>query len=163
MPQEQPKGGETWIIGYGNTFRRDDGIGPYVVQGLRRSLRPGKKVRLLETFQLGPDLVQELAHAERIVFVDATTETLEDGRQWLSIRPEPGGLPYLTHHLKPHFLLGLLRELYRRSPAAWLISIEGRDFRFGEGLSPEAAARARRVVQEIGRLIHARNGKQGPR
>ncbi len=103
--------------------------------------------------QLGADLVEPLCEADLILFVDATIENLDGGRAWSRIYPETQLLPYLTHHVRPSYLLGLIQALYHRSPPAWLVSIQGHDFGFGEGLSPGAEKSAEDVNGEILQFI----------
>ena len=143
----------SWIIGYGNPQRRDDGIGPFVVDRLKGVLKHKKEVGLLALHQLAADVVEELYEADRILFVDATVENLEGGRAWSRIYPETQLLPYLTHHIHPSYLLGLIQDLYHRSPPAWLVSIQGHDFGFGEGLSTVAEKSAEDVNGEILQFI----------
>jgi hydrogenase maturation protease len=142
-----------WIIGYGNPQRRDDGIGPSIVNRLKGVLNHKKTVGLLAVHQLGADQVEELQDAARILFVDATINALKGGRVWSKVHPETHILPYLTHHIHPSYLLGLMQSLYHRSPPAWLVSIQGYDFGFGEGLSPEAEKKAGKVCWEILQFI----------
>lgn len=146
-----------WIIGYGNPQRRDDGIGPFVVNSLKDVLKHKKAVSLLALHQLGADRVEELCNADRILFVDATINALEGGRVWSKVHPETQILPYLTHHIHPSYLLGLIQALYHRSPPAWLVSIQGYDFGFGEGLSPGAEQMAKAVSSEIIQFIDKRD------
>lgn len=153
VPPITPESSHFWIIGYGNTNRRDDGIGPYVVSRLNNILKHRKEIRLLALHQLGPDLVEELRHANLLILVDAATDEVEGGWQWVKVEPKLRDLPYLTHYLKPSFLLGLLQSIYHQCPQTWLVSVHGRDFGFGEGLSPEAKKRAHGVVTEIVQFI----------
>jgi len=146
-----------YIVGYGNRQRRDDGVGPYVLEKLRGVLEQKKGVCLLAFPQLSVDLVEDLREAERILFVDASIDDLEDGRKWSKLNPEMQVLPYLTHHASPAFLIGLMQTLYGRSTCAWLVSIHGIDFGFGEGLSPEAARTADQVSLEILEFICQKN------
>lgn len=142
-----------WIVGYGNRQRRDDGIGPFVVDKLRSVLKREKEVRLLALPQLRVDVAEELREADLIWFVDATIDDLEGGWARSKLHPETQFLPYLTHHVHPSFLLALIEALYHRSPCAWLVSVQGCDFGFGNGLSPEAEKRAEEVSSKIIRLI----------
>jgi len=142
-----------WIIGYGNPQRRDDGIGPFVVNRLKSVLKHKKGVHLVAVDQLAVDLVEQLCEADRILFVDATIENLNGGRAWRRIYPETQILPYLTHHINPSYLLGLIRTIYHRSTPAWVVSIQGFDFGFGEELSPGAEKRAEKVSWEILQFI----------
>jgi hydrogenase maturation protease len=142
-----------WIIGYGNPQRQDDGIGPFVVNRLKGFLKHKKEVGFLALHQLAADQVEQLRKADLILFVDATVENLDGGRAWSRIYPETQLLPYLTHHIHPSYLLGLIQDLYHRSTPAWLVSIQGCDFGFGEGLSPGAEKRAEKVSLEIVQFI----------
>ena len=103
--------------------------------------------------QLGAHLIEPLREADLILFIDATIDNLEGGRVWCKIHPEAHILPYLTHHIYPSYLLGLIQDLYRRSTPAWLVSIQGYDFSFGEGLSPEAEQEAEKASLEIIQFI----------
>jgi hydrogenase maturation protease len=138
-----------WIIGYGNPQRGDDGCGWHVAARLLRLFGEERGVTILHLHQLDPTLAEDLQYAEGIIFVDATVQELPRGMEWRRIRPETGVFLCGTHHLKPAALMGLLHEVYGRSPAAWLVSVEGQDFGFGEGLSAVARKRVRRVSREI--------------
>jgi len=139
----------SWIIGYGNIQRRDDGIGPYIVGRLKKILKRKKEIRFLALQQLGVDMVEELREANHIIFVDATIKAQKDGWNWVILQPKTGFLPYLTHHIHPSFLLGFLRSLYHRSPHASSVTVQGSDFEFGEGLSALAKKRAEKAISEI--------------
>jgi len=81
--------------------------------------------------------------------VDATVEPLERGLQWTRVQPTQDLSACDTHHLQPEGLAGLLQSLYQRSPAMWVVSVQGSDFGFGEGLSLEAQEKAQRASAEI--------------
>jgi len=149
----KPESSHFWVIGYGNTLRRDDGIGPYVVNRLNGILKHEKEIRTLALHQLGPDLVEELRWAKLVIFVDATTNEVDWGWQWIKVEPELRDLPYLTHYLTPQFLLGLLQSIYQQCPQTWLVSVHGQDFGFGKGLSLEAEKRAHGALSEIVQFI----------
>lgn len=120
------------IVGYGNPLRRDDGIGPRVAE--RFADHPG--VRVVTTHQLVPELAEAVAAAERVVFVDATAgggDAVSASILTPTDRPAAVG-----HAGDPGWLLGLAAAVYGRRPAAWLVGVPGRDFGFGDGLSPEA-------------------------
>ena len=144
---------ESWIIGYGNPQRRDDGIGPYIVGRLNKQLKQRADIRFRILHQLEPALVEDLRYADSIVLVDATTNRLRDGWECAEIKPESGRIPYTTHHFDPAFMLALLYSIYHRSPQTWLASVQGDDFGFGEGLTPEAEKRANKAVLEIVKLM----------
>jgi Ni,Fe-hydrogenase maturation factor len=63
------------VIGYGNTLRTDDGVGPYVATAVASWGLPG--VVSVGVHQLTPELSELLASAELAVFVDARLATLD--------------------------------------------------------------------------------------
>ena len=142
-----------WIIGYGNPQRRDDGIGPYIVNRLQPFFKHRKDVHLLVLHQLEPDIIDTLKTADTLVFVDATVEALPEGRHWVEVQPELNTMPCLIHESAPAFILGLLQCLYHRHPKAWMVSVEGADFGFGNGLSSDARKRAEQVIGEIAEFV----------
>ncbi|MCU0594382.1 MAG: hydrogenase maturation protease [Desulfobacterota bacterium] len=149
MAAEKPELQSAWIIGYGNPHRRDDGIGPYVVEQLSGELGEGAGIALRSLHQLDPVLAEEVQAAEVLILVDATVEPLERGVQWTRVRPKQDLPACDTHHLRPEGLASLLASLYQRSPEMWVVSVQGSDFGFGEGLSFEAQEKAQRASAEI--------------
>lgn len=145
------------IIGYGNPQCRDDGIGAYVVAKLDammgEMLENRGDIQTVAVHQLGPELVEELKSASSILFVDASMQPIKGGWQWTRVAPESRHLHHLLHHFNPGLLLGLLGSIYHHNPETWMVSIEGDDFDFGEGLTPEAENRACKVVAEIVKVL----------
>lgn len=142
-----------WIIGYGNPHRRDDGIGPQVADQLKRRFGGVGGVNMMSLHQLGPELAEDLREATGVIFIDAAQGPLPIGCSWSKIRPVLG-MHRIAHSLNANALLGLTRLLYNRCPPAWMVSVEGSDFSFGEGLSKAAADRANRATGEIARVIN---------
>ena len=149
MPAEKPESYSTWIIGYGNRHRRDDGIGPYVVEQVSADRGELTGIALRSLHQLDPVLAEEVQGAEILIFVDATVEPLERGLRWTKVQPKQDLSACDTHHLEPEAFAGLLESLYQGSPTMWLVSVQGSDFGFGEGLSVEAREKAQRASAEI--------------
>ena len=133
MLRERPQTASTWVIGYGNPHRRDDGLGPYVVNRLCDELHSTGRMAFCSLHQLDPVLVDELQMADLIILVDATVEDLEGGVRWTKVRPGIEISSRGTHHLKPSTLLGLLEAfIIDRHPHGWslfrgVISDLGRD------------------------------------
>ena len=152
-PRDGAASSPLWIIGYGNPQRRDDGLGPYVISLLEERLEGRPGIETLALHQLVPELVEDLKNAGRVLLVDAALEESPPGWQWRNVEPELISWPSLSHGVSPGVLLGLLLSLYERKPEMRLISIQGDDFEFGEGLSPEAEKRAHKVVEEIVKFV----------
>ena len=136
------------IIGYGNELRRDDGVGLCVAREVAGWNMPG--VRALALHQLTPELADDIARAERVVFIDAAAGAKE--MRVRRIEPaEPGRT--VNHVSNPQELLALSAALYGARPAAWLIAVPARDFGFGCGLSLETSAGMSRVLRHLRRWI----------
>ncbi len=154
----------TLVIGFGNAFRRDDGVGYAVLNALRDRLgRPpldadddgydelGHPVDTLLLHQLVPELAANLADYGLVVFVDAHMGTIPD-----PIRQEELTACYkaatVSHQVHPCTLLAMAQELYGHSPRGVLLSIRGYDFEFGEGLSPATQALVPEAVDRLAEL-----------
>lgn len=149
------------MIGFGNIYRRDDGVGFAVINALRERLKMpplgiqddgfndlGHDVDTVVVHQLVPELAEVVARYDRIVFVDAHISSIPD-----SIKIEEVAICYKTtsvlHQLHPCALLALTYELYNCAPHGILVSVRGGDFDFGEGLSEQTAALVPKVVKSI--------------
>ena len=142
-----------WIIGFGNPHRRDDGIGPHVTDRLKRRFDGAEGVNIVSLHQLGPELAEDLRAATGVIFIDAAQGPLPGGCSWSEVRPV-SDMRRIVHSLTANALLGLTQLIYDRCPPAWMVSVQGSDFGFGEGLSRAAAESANRVTGEIARVIH---------
>jgi hydrogenase maturation protease len=142
-----------WIVGYGNPQRRDDGIGPYAAIRLRDLLSGTRSVHVRPCHQLDPTLVEDLKDAGGVLFIDATVEPLADGWQRSALQPGIDEWPYLVHGFQAPLLLGLIKAFYGRCPEAWMVSVQGDDFGFGEGLSDGARQRTHEAVKAVAEFI----------
>ncbi len=119
------------VVGIGNTLRCDDGVGIRVVE----SLPPDARAERLTVQQLTPGLLEPLAQAGRILFVDA--DAGNDSVRLLPLRPA-GREARLGHAVSAEELLEWILIEHDACPPAWMLSVPGRSFGFGEELSPEA-------------------------
>jgi hydrogenase maturation protease len=140
---------ELLVIGYGNELRGDDGVGPRVARAVAGWHRPG--VRALAVQQLTPELADELADVERVVFVDAAADA-EGVVCWRHVHPA-GEPARLGHTGDPGWLLGLVDALNGRSPRAWMATIPARELGYGEYLSPAAERGVAVVLHRIADLV----------
>jgi hydrogenase maturation protease len=128
------------IVGYGNTLRGDDGLGPRVAEAVANWHLPN--VRALSLHQLTPELAEALASAEVVIFVDARPSDPQTEPSpsvtFTPITAQDDEALAATHVSDPRRLLALTRHVYGRSPQAWLISVPGVNFDFGESLSAQA-------------------------
>lgn len=142
--------GAILVIGYGNTQRGDDGIGPRVAAAITAAHLPG--VRVVTLFQLVPELAADLAESRLAVFVDAVADPTRSDIELRPIAPaETTG--WSTHSADPRVLLALTQAVYGPVPAAWWAIVPGRYFGLGEQLSPLAEEGIRQAVDRIETLI----------
>jgi hydrogenase maturation protease len=140
-------------LGYGNPFRQDDGIGhhlaPLLVEDLERA---GKGARLWLGHQLLPEAALEIGPEDVLVFVDASLEEYDDGFMLERVQPDAASNQGLNiHSFGPSWFLALLEDLGTDYGDAWVLSVAGVSFDFGEELSPECERRselARKAFRE---------------
>jgi hydrogenase maturation protease len=120
----------------GNAIRADDGVGLAVAQGLE-TLLPGLEV--LEVQELLPEHAEAVIAFEGVLFLDASVAGTPGDVRAAPLVPRPAREAIL-HALTPEEILGLARALHGRAPPAALVTIAGREFAFGEALSPEVEA-----------------------
>lgn len=139
---------ELLVIGYGNSLRRDDGIGPRVAEIIEELNLPS--VRTLVCQQLSPEHADLVARARRVVFVDAAVDHL-DGVKLRKL--EPGDTTQLmAHAADPCTMLALARDVFGHAPEAWWLTIPAINLGFGTDLSQAAEAGIEIAVAEIRRI-----------
>jgi hydrogenase maturation protease len=133
------------VIGYGNSLRSDDGVGPKTAEALAELNLPG--VRTLSCHQLTPEMAVPIAAAQCVVFVDAAV----DSKTSVDLQElEPAGPGQtMAHAPDPRQLLKLAREIFGRTPSAFLITIPAENLDFGEQLSARAQQGSREALQKI--------------
>ena len=60
------------VLGYGNTIRRDDGVGPKVADAIAALALAG--VRTLACALLTPELADPISQVKAVIFVDAAVD-----------------------------------------------------------------------------------------
>jgi hydrogenase maturation protease len=134
-PEDRAVRNAILVIGYGNTLRGDDGVGPRAASAVAALGLPGVIAKAVP--QLIPELAEPLAAARLAIFIDACLGS--DGTD-VEIRPigpaDPSGV--LGHLEDPGRLLALTRAVFGTCPPSWLVTIPAADFAVGEGLSPTA-------------------------
>jgi Ni,Fe-hydrogenase maturation factor len=114
----------------------------------------GHPVDSVVLHQLVPELAETLKDYDLVVFVDAHVgelpEPLREERLEACFRA-----PLVSHQVHPCTLLALVREMYGRDVSGILLSLLGRSFDYGEGLSSETAALVPPAVERIRALAEA--------
>ncbi|MEU0184971.1 hydrogenase maturation protease [Streptomyces sp. NPDC006207] len=160
------------VIGVGNVFRRDDGVGWALIEALRghpAGVRLPKGTVLRESAGDPAQLIELWAHADRAVVVDACFPAAAcPGRvhRWC---PPPGEAPppaagrHSTHGLGLVHALHLADALGRRPACLVVYAVEGADRSLGQGLTPAVAGAVHPLAERIAEDLasHTRD-RRGP-
>lgn len=122
------------VYGIGNPGRRDDGLGPALVDLLEAARLEG--VAFDSNFQLNVEDALACSEHDTVIYADAS-ETGEAPFAFTEIEPARE-IAFTTHELSPGAVLALCEELYGKRPKAWMLAIRGYAWDIGEGLSPRA-------------------------
>jgi len=142
---------EIVVIGVGNEYRRDDGLGLLVARRLRGQTPPG--VTVLEKSGAGLALMDAWANAGRVILVDALSSGAEPGRIHrfeAGDRPLPAAMfGPSTHAFGINEALEMARQLDRLPGRVVVYGVEGGSFSTGLGLTPEVEAVVEVVVGRV--------------
>ncbi|AFY66411.1 hydrogenase maturation protease [Geitlerinema sp. PCC 7407] len=136
------------IIGFGNTLRGDDGVGPQVAEAIAQWQLAN--VRSRSVHQLTPELAAEIAQAQTVIFVDATVQG--ETVQWRAIAAGAEA-PCTAHYADPRSLLVISQILYGRSPQAYELLIPAVDFSFGETLSETTKNNLKVALEKLKKIL----------
>jgi hydrogenase maturation protease len=143
------------ILGYGNTLRRDDGVGPKVAEAIGALNLPG--VGTLACALLTPELADPISRASKVVFVDAAVDAPQEVQLRKLAAAETSQI--MAHAANPATMLALARDVFGHEPEGWLLTIPVKEMGIGEELSPFAQQGFAIALEEIKRLAA---GKQQP-
>lgn len=139
------------LVALGHEFRRDDGLGPLLLERF-----PQVKTHHSQGDPL--DLMAALDGHSEVVIVDAMDgDTPGRIHRWIwGETPPEKFAPRLSSHTLPLFSILELMEQSKRLPERVVVyAVEGKEFGWGQGLTPEVESAmpelARRVEEELAR------------
>jgi hydrogenase maturation protease len=140
------------ILGVGNPFRRDDGIGPAVINALQAD-PPLPDTDVLEGGTDGFALLDHVQHYDRVLVIDAVNMGLPPGTVRV-FAPADANMTIHADALSTHGfglaeMITLMERLQIRTDLH-IIGIQPKEVSFGQGLSPEVAAK----LDTILKLVH---------
>ena len=152
------------VIGIGNAYRSDDGVGLVAAQRLKNQRL--RSFRVLEHSGEGTDLMDCWKGADTVILLDAVVSGAKPGtlHRWNATwRPLPAPSFRGSSHAFSLVAAVELARVLRRLPQHLIAyGVEGRDFRAGMGLSDEAEEAVsevvERVLQEARQVSCGRNG-----
>jgi len=141
------------LVGYGNTLRSDDGVGPKVVEAIAALKLAGVETLICDL--LTPEVADPISHAETVVIVDAAI----DGSAEVQLRrlSPADSAQIMAHAADPRTVLALARDVFGHTPAAWWLTIPVKDIGIGEHFSDLACKGVGRAIQKILDLQRACN------
>ncbi|AFM16489.1 hydrogenase maturation protease [Mycolicibacterium chubuense NBB4] len=135
------------VIGLGNVWRRDDGVGPAVIAELLSAPPPGVRIR---TAAGEPDeLLETWTGAALAVVVDAASGP-EPGRvrRWVS-EALPSEVVLSSHGIGLTCAVSLGACLGRLPDRLVVVTVDGEDFGYGQEMSPAVGAAVCRAADAV--------------
>jgi len=137
------------IYGYGNPGRQDDGLGNAFIDSLETWAKHQKVEGLTfdSNYQLNIEDAAEVSDKDLVIFVDASTEDIED----FILTPVNAStkVAFTTHAASPGYIIDLCKQLYNRVPATYLMHIKGYEWEFREGLTEKALQNLEKAMKHI--------------
>jgi hydrogenase maturation protease len=136
------------VIGYGNSLRGDDGVGPRVAEAVEALNLPG--VTTLVAGMLTPELAANVSKADRVILVDAAIDATRE----VHVRPlaPADSSQIMAHAADPRTILALARDVFGHVPEAWWLTIPAMELGFSEQLSSLAEKGVGEAVTKIREL-----------
>jgi hydrogenase maturation protease len=144
------------VIGVGNPFRRDDGVGLYIAQTLQRQSWP--HVALITHAGEGAALVNIWTDFPEVLLIDAMRADLPAGTvQRFDVHEKPLPAPFFansSHVFGVAEAVELARTLGQLPPRCIVYGIQGQSFATGPGLTPAVQSAADRLIAELARAFN---------
>ncbi len=155
MPDTQTE--RILVIGIGNEFRRDDGVGIAVARQLKKILP--ETVKVIEQNGEASALMEAWKGAEFVIVIDAVSSGAKPGTiHRLSFKDESRfkiRSQGSTHSFGLTEAIALSRYLNCLPEEGLVFGIEGVDYAQGSGFSPDVLSSVDLVVEQIGDLLQS--------
>lgn len=124
------------ILACGNTLRGDDGIGPWLADWAAEQFSNDARVRVISRQQWTPELAEEIAAAESVIFIDCSATEPPGSVSMQEVHPAAPAQGLATHHIDAAELLALSQELYNSLPRnAHLVTVGAGSMELSEAFS----------------------------
>src|SRR5487761_1963133 len=124
------------ILACGNTLRGDDGVGPWLASWAEERFGGDARVRVVASQQWTLELVDEVAGAESVLFIDCSAASEPGANSVTSVEAAADSQGLGTHHLGASELMAVARDLYDSLPrAALLLTVGAGSLELGEDFS----------------------------
>ncbi len=151
------------VIGFGNKYLSDDGIGPIVIEKLEKiGFSKHKNIEIIDLGTSGTDLIFHIKECPRIIIIDALDAGQDPGKI-IKIKEEDiqqfcnEGLSSLSlHDLNLSDILKLSRALKLKTDIT-IIGIKPLNIELGEGLSPEIEEKIPDIISLVDETLKEYN------
>ena len=145
------------VIGVGNDYRSDDGIGLTIVRTLKAKELP--EILCLESGGDGISLMETWSNAHKVILIDAISSGAQPGiiyRFDALAQSIPASYAFSsTHAFGVAEAIQLARTLDQLPASLIVYGIEGKKFAAGTELSPEIEHAVSEVVERVRREVQA--------
>jgi hydrogenase maturation protease len=126
------------IYGYGNPGRMDDGLGNAFVARMEEWTEKLEAFTFYfdSNYQLNIEDADAIADKDFVLFVDASTEEIEDF--CVTKVDESSKVAFTTHAATPGYIVDLCKKINGSAPPTYLLHIKGYEWDFREGLTDKA-------------------------
>jgi hydrogenase maturation protease len=139
------------LIGIGNEYRGDDGVGLTAIRALNMQKFPDTLLK--ECSGDGVELIEMLSTARMAILIDAVSSGAKPGtiyRLDALTQPIPAQLSFQsTHAFGVAEAIELARIVDQLPPSLIVYAIEGENFSTGVGLSSTVEEAVRKVVEQV--------------
>ena len=146
------------VIGIGNEYRSDDGVGLVVARELRAKNLPD--ILIIESSGDGAALMEAWKAAQAVILVDAAASGRAPGTIYrfdVLTQSMPMDFSFhSTHAFGVAEAIGLAQALQQLPPRLIVYAIEGKNFTAGVGLSPSVAKAVQQVIAQISQMYDER-------
>ncbi len=141
----RPGTGVTLIITAGNSFRQDDGVGPYIASGIR----PTSTLKVINAGYTPENIIEEAVslNPQSIVFIDAADFNSQAGDIRLIPEESIPETTVSTHMIPLNIISRLIADSIKSKIA--FIGIQPKSTQFGEDMCPEVKSAADTIVRTI--------------
>lgn len=138
---------KTLLYGYGNPGRQDDALGVACVEEMEQWIK-SEGITNISTdtnYQLNIEDAATIAEYERVIFIDATIEPIND-ILYTKVDAGEAHIEFTMHAVSPSFVLDLCNKIYQKTPLTYLLHIKGYEWELAEGLTDAAKENLKKAV-----------------
>ncbi len=146
------------IIGIGNPLRKDDGIGIYLLERLRKDKDIAKKnLELIDGGTGGFSLIHDLKRFDTILIIDAVNfEGKPSGHKLIDlndVKSKKGKVDFSTHESDLLNIINISKELKEIPESIFVFAIQPKSVDFGEGFCDEIKKNIDKIFNDLKKEI----------